>query len=142
MQLHEDDRCLLNRIRRRDYQAAVLLYDRYSMAVYSIALRVLRDPTLAEQVVSDIFMEVWRGLKPSMPFAYTRLYPSILLFARNRAVAVLIHKPPPEIELLFDFASGNQQKWDIGREQAGALIEGMPRERRAALERVIFHRVT
>src|SRR5579871_900228 len=107
MQLYKDDRCLLNRIRRRDYKAAVLLYDRYSMAVYSIALRVLRDPTLAEQVVSDIFMDVWRSPKPLMPFANTRLYPSIVLFARNRALAVLTHKPPPEMDVLFNFASRN-----------------------------------
>jgi DNA-directed RNA polymerase specialized sigma24 family protein len=78
MQLYKDDRCLINRIRRRDYKAAALLYDRYAMAVYSIALRVLRDPTLAEQVVSDIFMDIWRSRKPLMPFEDTRLYSSMV----------------------------------------------------------------
>ncbi|WP_348262880.1 RNA polymerase subunit sigma-24 [Telmatobacter sp. DSM 110680] len=140
--LYEEDCSLLNRIRRRDDRAIALLNDRYSMAVYSMALRVLRDPTLAEQVLSDIFMDIWGSPKPLMHIAATNLYPSMVMFARNRAVAVLIHKPPTEIEFLFHLGVGNQQDWEMTREKALALIEGMPVERRTTLERAFFHGVT
>jgi RNA polymerase sigma-70 factor (ECF subfamily) len=141
-QPYQNDSLLLNRIRQRDDKAIVLLYDRYSMAAYSMAVRVLRDPTLAEQVVSDIFIDIWRSRKPFMGVAATMLYPSIVLFARNRAVAVLIHESPPEIDFLFHLGVGNQQGWEISREKAHARIEGMSVERRTTLEKTFFDGVT
>jgi RNA polymerase sigma-70 factor, ECF subfamily len=64
--LGDEDGSLLERVQRGDDQALALLYDRYSSLVYSIALRVLRDPALAEQILSDIFLEVWRSPKRFM----------------------------------------------------------------------------
>jgi len=64
--LGEEDGSLLERVQRGDDQALALLYDRYSSFVYSIALRVLRDPALAEKILSDIFLEVWRSPKRFM----------------------------------------------------------------------------
>jgi len=59
--LCDEDCSALERIYRGDDQAIALVYDRYSIVVYSIALRVLRDPALAEQVLLVIFMEIWRS---------------------------------------------------------------------------------
>jgi RNA polymerase sigma-70 factor (ECF subfamily) len=36
------------------------LYDRYGATVYGLALRVLGQPDLAEEVVQDVFAQVWR----------------------------------------------------------------------------------
>ncbi|MEO8469771.1 MAG: sigma-70 family RNA polymerase sigma factor [Chloroflexota bacterium] len=36
------------------------LYDRYRTMAYAIALRITADPTLAEDVVQDAFLGVWR----------------------------------------------------------------------------------
>ena len=36
------------------------LYDRYGATVYGLALRVLGQPDLAEDVVQDVFAQVWR----------------------------------------------------------------------------------
>jgi len=36
------------------------LYDRYGGTVYGLALRVLGQPDLAEEVVQDVFAQVWR----------------------------------------------------------------------------------
>jgi RNA polymerase sigma-70 factor (ECF subfamily) len=36
------------------------LYEEYSPAVYRTALRVLSDPTQAQDVVQDVFLRVWR----------------------------------------------------------------------------------
>src|SRR5271155_2049292 len=56
----EDDSVLLARVQRGDEQAMASLFDRYSKVVYSVALRVLRDPAAAEDVLQEIFMQVWR----------------------------------------------------------------------------------
>jgi RNA polymerase sigma-70 factor (ECF subfamily) len=44
-----------------DLDAFGELYDRYSSAVHGCATRVLRDPTRAEEVTQEVFLEAWRG---------------------------------------------------------------------------------
>lgn len=55
-----DDEALMIRIARGDSQALELLYDRYARTVYGTALRILRNPELAEDIVQETFWRVWR----------------------------------------------------------------------------------
>ena len=58
-----DDRSndeLLALIVERDRVALEGLYDRYSRAIYSLAMNLLRDPGAAEEVAQDVFFNVWR----------------------------------------------------------------------------------
>src|ERR1700678_2421727 len=52
---------LVTAIRAGDQGAMAALYDRYSSIVYSVALRVLQDTGAAEDVLQDIFMQLWRN---------------------------------------------------------------------------------
>ena len=51
---------LVGRVARGDNQAFDALYDQVSSAVYGVARRVVRDPSRAEDVTQDVFLEVWR----------------------------------------------------------------------------------
>lgn len=51
---------LMAAIVARDQSAFSDLYDRYAATLYGICLRVLRNSTDAETVVSDVFWEIWR----------------------------------------------------------------------------------
>lgn len=51
---------LVGRVARGDNQAFDVLYDQVSSAVYGLARRVVRDPSRAEDVTQDVFLEVWR----------------------------------------------------------------------------------
>ncbi|MCU1319948.1 MAG: polymerase, sigma-24 subunit, subfamily, partial [Edaphobacter sp.] len=53
----QDDATLLALVKRGDEQAMASLFDRYSTVVYSVALRVLRDPTSAEDVLQEVFIQ-------------------------------------------------------------------------------------
>ena len=55
------DEWLILRIRERDEAALAALYARYADIVYSLALRIVRCPEIAEEVVQETFMRVWRG---------------------------------------------------------------------------------
>ena len=57
----EEDAVLLARVQRGEEPAMASLFDRYSKLVYSVALRVLRDPAAAEDVLQEIFLQVWRS---------------------------------------------------------------------------------
>lgn len=54
-----DDRQLLQRIVDRDKDALDTLYGRYSTPVYSLALHMLKQPPLAEEVTQDVFLNIW-----------------------------------------------------------------------------------
>jgi RNA polymerase sigma-70 factor, ECF subfamily len=51
---------LVGRVARGDTQAFEALYDELSAAVFGLARRVVRDPTRAEDVTQEVFLEVWR----------------------------------------------------------------------------------
>jgi len=60
-QTHEiDDQALLAAISAGDSSALEQLYDRYSSVVYRVALRMLKNRELAEDVVQEVFWRVWR----------------------------------------------------------------------------------
>lgn len=50
---------LLGLVIRGDKQALSALYDRYARQVYSLALRMIENQSLAEEVVQDVFMTIW-----------------------------------------------------------------------------------
>jgi RNA polymerase sigma factor (sigma-70 family) len=55
------DRAVLELITNGQLDALQDLYDRYRTMAYSIALRITTDPSLAEDVVQDAFLGVWRN---------------------------------------------------------------------------------
>ena len=57
----ESDASLLDRIREQDSAALRTLFQRYYSRVYWFVQRRLHDANLAEEVVADVFFEVWRS---------------------------------------------------------------------------------
>ena len=54
------DEMLLERIADGDRTAMHTLYSRHNVRVYRFVLRSLRDATAAEDIVSQVFLDVWR----------------------------------------------------------------------------------
>jgi RNA polymerase sigma-70 factor, ECF subfamily len=54
------DEMLLERIAGGDRTAMHMLYARHNVRVYRFVLRMLRDGTAAEDLVSQVFLDVWR----------------------------------------------------------------------------------
>src|SRR5690348_3874592 len=44
-----------------------LLYDRHSCAAFGLAYRILGDPSIAEDVVQDVFLSLWRQAETLQP---------------------------------------------------------------------------
>jgi RNA polymerase sigma-70 factor (ECF subfamily) len=80
-----DDEELMQRLAYRDLVAFRALYDRYGNLVYSAALRVVRDAQIAEDMVQEIFLRIWR--KPDSYVAQRgRFVTWLTSVTRNRAV--------------------------------------------------------
>jgi RNA polymerase sigma-70 factor (ECF subfamily) len=79
------DEELMQRLFVRDRHAFEQLFERYGDLVYSTALRVLRDPHLAEDISQEIFVRLWR--KPDSYVAERgRFLTWLISVTRNRAV--------------------------------------------------------
>jgi len=58
-----EDRNLAMRIRQRDADAMAELYDRDGALVYTILLRMVRNPTVAEDLTQEVFLRVWISIQ-------------------------------------------------------------------------------
>ena len=79
------DATLVQSLVRRDVNAFEQLYDRHSRHVYALVLRILQQAATAEEVVQDVFLQLWRNAAAydaeRGPFV-----PWLLTLARNRAL--------------------------------------------------------
>lgn len=89
------DASLINRVLGSDQAAMAEIFDRYGSLVYSIALRILKDPGQAEDVLQEILLQVWRN--PAR-FANGRgsLPAWLAVVARNRSIDLLRKRRPIE----------------------------------------------
>jgi RNA polymerase sigma-70 factor (ECF subfamily) len=82
------DAALVQHLLRRDVRAFEQLYDRHSRIVYGLVLRILQQASTAEEVVQDVFLQLWRN---AGQYQSTRgpFVPWLLTVARNRALDTL-----------------------------------------------------
>lgn len=65
------DRLTLERARRGEMAAFAAIYERFSGACYTLALRVLGEPSAAEDIVQEVFLKMFatvRGFRGDAPF--------------------------------------------------------------------------
>ncbi|RRA47548.1 RNA polymerase sigma factor [Acidipila sp. EB88] len=138
-----DDCALLGRIREGDEQAMVLLFDRHASVVYAVALRVLSDPSGAEDVMQEVFLRIWR--KP--PAVETASLTGTLagwfaVLARNRAIDLLRRKRPSEstedVVLLSPVNVESESEHNLLLQRARTLIGALPEEQQTVLQLAYF----
>jgi RNA polymerase sigma factor (sigma-70 family) len=78
-------------LKSRDNKAFNYLYDNYSGALYSIVLQVLNDAELANDVLQEVFVNIWRKIDIYDP-AKGRLFTWMLNIARNASIDTLRSK--------------------------------------------------
>jgi RNA polymerase sigma-70 factor (ECF subfamily) len=141
----QEDASLLALVQRGDEQAMASLFDRYSKVVYSVALRVLRDPASAEDVLQEIFMQIWRNPES---FIATRgsLGGWLAVVSRNRSIDALRRKKPSDsiddVALASNFNLAEEAERNIMIEMAKSAIHLLPAEQRKTLEMAFFDGLT
>ena len=109
--------------------------------VYSVALRVLNDPGQAEDVMQEIFFQVWRN-----PDAFVSgrgsLGAWLAVMARNRAIDALRRRRPTDSVDEVVLASSADLATDIERnrmmEKVRGMLKDLPAEQQRSVEMAFF----
>jgi len=142
---------LIENIRTGDEAALAALYDRYSGMLYAMLLRILKDTGAAEEILQDLFLQVWRGAARFDPSRGT-IGSWLLVIGRSRALSRLrMRKSREALEEheAFSFeAVPSPQNFedDLMRMQLGFRVRKalatLPRRQREALELAYFEGMT
>ena len=140
-----DDVTLLGRVRKGDQGAMGEIFDRHSKAVYSVARHILNDDGYAEDVMQDIFFQVWQSSDSFMP-ARGSLRPWLIAVARNRCIDVLRRcKPTEAIDEVVLASQGNlasEAEHNAMFERVLKALKDLPEEQRQSMYLSFFEEMT
>ena len=82
---------LVQLLRQRSRDVFSYLYDNYSGALYSIILNIVNDEELANDVLQEVFVKIWKQID-SYDTSKGRLYTWMLNIARNASIDTIRSK--------------------------------------------------
>jgi RNA polymerase sigma-70 factor, ECF subfamily len=135
------DAALVRLLLQNDVNAFEKIYDRYSRVVYSLVLRIVQQSGPAEEVVQDVFLQLWRN---SRQYDATRgpFAPWLLTLARNRALDTLRLKSERQRRLenqsdeIFSVVVAPQYEKELDEKRRGERVRSLvgelnPQQKRA-----------
>jgi RNA polymerase sigma-70 factor (ECF subfamily) len=143
MQATSDD-VLIGRIASGDRLAMQVLFARHHVRVYRFVLRLVSDPTLAEDLISEVFLDVWRQANRFEGRAAVSTW--LLAIARFKSLSALRRRPEEEldeektaaIEDPSDDPATAMEKKDKG-EILRKCMTSLSREHREIIDLVYYH---
>jgi RNA polymerase sigma-70 factor (ECF subfamily) len=75
-------------LKNKDQAAFARLYDSYSGAIYSIILQIVSDQELANDILQEVFINIWRKIE-MYDAEKGRLFTWMLNIARNASIDML-----------------------------------------------------
>jgi RNA polymerase sigma-70 factor (ECF subfamily) len=138
------DEVLIERIARGDRLAMQALYARHHLRLYRFVLRLLRNEAAAEDVTSEVFLDVWRqaGKFEGRSAASTWM----MSIARFKALSVLRRRGEDELE--EDQAAAIEDQADdpevaLAKKDKGAVLRNclskLSVEHREIVDLVYYH---
>jgi RNA polymerase sigma-70 factor (ECF subfamily) len=138
------DEALIGRIASGDKLAMQVLFARHQLRVYRFVLRLVRDESVAEDLISEVFLDVWRqaGRFEGRSAVSTWL----LAIARFKALSALRRKPDQELD--DETAEAIEDPTDdpeaaLGKKDKAAAMRkclaGLSAEHREIIDLVYYH---
>lgn len=148
--LDRRDQDLVEQVAAGDEDAFVSLYRRYGAAAFGLALRVLGDRVLAEEVTQEVFLSVWRRARNYEP-GRGSVRSWLLTQIHHRAVDVVRREEAerrrnagaslPAVDESIEQVVEDQ--WlAVRRAQMRTALEVLPEEQRAVIELSYFEGLT
>ncbi len=150
-QVPYSDAQLIQAIARGEEDSLALFYDRYSALVFGLLLRILNSRIEAEDVLQQVFLEVWRC---AADFDQTHSRPSVRLITLAHRLAIdrrrsLTHGDSREMNASYDVSQngcGSNQNAIFShsqqREKVCRVLNELPQNQRRALLLAYFEGLT
>ncbi len=148
-----DDAALLTQVAQKNQVALSALYDRYSRVIYSIAHKSLNSAEEAEEVVLDVFAQVWR-IAERYDSAKGRVDTWLFMLARSRVLDRLRSLQRSSKVATASMESARSEPMDYSndpitdvlilerRSQVLAALATLPTEQRLAIELAYYQGFT
>ena len=133
----EQNQGLIDAVKRGDAAALGTLFDRYSSTVFPVALRILRERSEAEELLGDVFWELWN--RPERFDASRGNLPAYLvMLARSRAIDRLrSRKKRDALVVPLDRAKAAEVGQSVDGPQASPLESAMLEEQRSEIRKAM-----
>jgi RNA polymerase sigma-70 factor (ECF subfamily) len=145
---------LMERVARDDREAFAELYDRFARPLYATALRILNNPTEAEDIVQDVFLALWeraadfdvrRGTAFAWAVTQTRHRAIDRVRTRTRRAEIITQVTGEDAGVNPSSAGENSVGRLLSKEHAGVLrqaVAGLPADQRQAVDLAFFGGLT
>ena len=139
------DETLIQSIAAGDRQAMKVLFARHNVRLYRFVLRMVRDEAAAEDLVSEVFLEVWRHADKFQTRSSVSTW--LLAIGRNKALSALRRRRPIEeldghaAQAVEDLQDGPEAVMQT-RQASGILascLERLSPAHRAVIDLVYYH---
>jgi RNA polymerase sigma factor (sigma-70 family) len=137
--VHLSDEALVALVARGEEDALAALYNRFGRTAYGLALRVVRDAELAEDVVQEAFLSLWRTAGRFVP-ERSRAGTWLLTLVHRRAVDLVRREERRRAEPIESApeaadAAAEEAPWlRLERERVQVALASLPDAQREAIE--------
>lgn len=128
---------LLARIALRDRAALRQLYEHTASRLMAVAFRMLGDRAAAEDVLQEVFVNVWTRAA-QMPALRSHPLAWLTSMVRNRSID-LLRQAKPEVPLQWQDADGQEHQHDIASEGLTPPEQMLQRQSDDALSKCLDH---
>ncbi len=136
-----DDVLLVRAVAGGDRDALARLYDRYASVLLALALRILRDRREAEDLLHDVFLEVWRSAK-DYDLTRGRVRTWLIIRMRSRALDVTksarVSRRSGDAEVIERVAAESDVAGSPDRQRVRAALAELGDDQRQVLELAYF----
>jgi len=138
------DEVLISRIANGDRLAMQVLFARHHVRVYRFVLRLVRNEATAEDLISEVFLDVWRQAAKFEGRSAVSTW--MLGIARFKALSALRRKPEQELD--EETAAAIEDHSDdpevtLAKKDKGAVLRecltGLSAEHREIVDLVYYH---
>src|SRR5437588_5811272 len=138
------DEVLIGRIASGDRLAMQVLFARHHVRVFRFVVRLVRDESTAEDLISEVFLDVWRQAGRFEGRSAVSTW--VLAIARFKALSALRRRPEQELddraaEAIEDTA--DDQHTALEKKDKGAMLRkcltGLSAEHREIIDLVYYH---
>jgi RNA polymerase sigma-70 factor (ECF subfamily) len=138
------DEALISRIAGGDRLAMQVLFARHHVRVYRFVLRLVGNTATAEDLISEVFLDVWRQAAKFEARSSASTW--LLAIARFKALSALRRKPEEELDdetaAAIEDLSDNPEVAAQKRDKSAILrecLKGLSPEHREIIDLVYYH---